>query len=246
MAVNASVNSWAVTIQTSSFTVIAKGIAVIFDTESLLVVSLAVAAILFALHYRRGSVLLLGAMAGDALLVEVTKTLVHSPRPTNMLVPDTGYSFPSGHATASIVFFGILTYLAWQRWNSSKVRAVTGGLGVAMGVLVGFDRIYLNVHWFSDVVGGYLLGAFWLTFAIAAFHYQRRKNLVKLIRYVVKAWQASGPSPSRGNCFDNLTLLQLGEEEIVSVLGHEFGHLRGRDPLWLYAFRRFSIFSGST
>jgi undecaprenyl-diphosphatase len=177
-AVDSNLNLWVVTIQTGSFTVIAKEIALVFDTKSLIVISLVVAAILFARHYLRGGVLLLGAMAGDALLVEVTKTLVRSPRPTNMLVADLGYSFPSGHATVSIVFLGILTYLAWQCWNSLKVRAATCGLDIAVVVLIGFDRIYLNVHWFSDVIGGYLLGAFWLTFAITAFRYQRRKKSI--------------------------------------------------------------------
>lgn len=174
-AVNANVNSWAVTIQTGSFTVIAKEIAVVFDTESLLVISLAVAVVLFARHCRRGSVLLLGAMAGEALLAEVIQTLVHSPRPTNMLVPTTGYSFPSGHVTASTVFFGILTYLAWQRCNSSKMRVAMGGLYAAVIALVSFDRIYLNVHWFSDVLGGCLLGLFWLTFSLWVFKHVEKQ-----------------------------------------------------------------------
>jgi membrane-associated phospholipid phosphatase len=172
--INANVNSWAASINTgslSSFIDAAKVIAVVFDAESLLVISLAVAAILFAMHYWRGSVLLLGAMAGYVVLVEIIKTLVYSPRPVNMLVPETDNSFPSGHVMGSVVFLGALTYLAWQRWNSSKTRLSTGGLYVAITALVGFDRIYLNVHWFSDVIGGCLLGAFWLTFSILVFRY---------------------------------------------------------------------------
>ena len=170
-SVDASVNSWAATVQTESFTVIAEGIAVLFDTESVLIISLAVAVVLVVRHYRRGSILLVGAMGGDVLLVEVAKSLFQVARPANMLVPDGGYSFPSGHATASMVFFGVLTFLAWQRWGSTKVKAATVGFDVAVTLLIGFDRIYLNVHWFSDVVGGYLLGAFWLTFVIMIFRY---------------------------------------------------------------------------
>lgn len=169
--VNANVNSWVASINAGSFTGAAKVIAMILDTEPLLVISLAVAAVLFTWHYRRDSILLLGAMAGDAFLVEITKTLVHSPRPLNMLVHETDYSFPSGHAAGSIVFFGVLTFLAWQHWNSSKARAWTSGLYVAITAAVDLDVLYLNVHWFSDVIGGCLLGAFWLTFSILLFRY---------------------------------------------------------------------------
>jgi undecaprenyl-diphosphatase len=167
--VNASVNSWAASINAGAFTGSAKVIAVILDTEPLFIISLAAAAVLFTLHYRRDVLLLLGAMVGDAFLVEITKTLVHSPRPVDMLIHETDYSFPSGHVTGSIVFFGVLTFLAWQHWNSSKARASTGGLYVAIVAAVDLDVLYLNVHWFSDVIGGCLLGAFWLTFSILVF-----------------------------------------------------------------------------
>jgi undecaprenyl-diphosphatase len=110
-------------------------------------------------------------MCIDALLVVAGKELFQSIRPTNMLIPETGYSFPSGHVTGSVVFFGVLTYLAWKHWESKKVKAATSGFYVALVVLVGFDRIYLNVHWFSDVVGAALLGAVVLTFAILVFRY---------------------------------------------------------------------------
>ena len=169
--VNANVNSWAASINNSFFTPVAEGIAFVFDFNALLVISLVVAVILFIYHYRRGSVLLLGAMATDAFLVAGFKEFVQSPRPVNMLIPETGYSFPSGHVTGSVVFFGILTYLAWKHWASKKVKTATGGFYVAMVVLVGFDRIYLNVHWFSDVVGATWLGAVVLTFAIVVFRY---------------------------------------------------------------------------
>jgi len=97
-------NSWAMSIQTGSFTAVAIVIAYIFDTISLAVISLILAVYLFYRNYRKYSVLLLAAMGGDALIVSIAKTVVHSPRPLNGLFYDTGFSFPSGHTTASIVF----------------------------------------------------------------------------------------------------------------------------------------------
>lgn len=166
--VDADVNFWAASIQTDAFTGVANGISIAFDTTALLVFSLVVAAVLFAKHYRRDSVLLLGAVAGDAVIVAVFKTVIMSPRPSNELLLD---SFPSGHVTGSVVFFGVLTYFVWKHWASVKVKMTTGGLYVAITALVGFDRVYLNVHWFSDVVGGCLIGVFWLAFSIWIFPY---------------------------------------------------------------------------
>jgi membrane-associated phospholipid phosphatase len=169
--VDGNVNFWAASIQTDAFTGVAKGISIAFDTTALLVFSLVVAAVLFMKHYRRDSVLLLGAMAGDAVIVAVFKTVLMSPRPWNELIPETGYSFPSGHVTGCVVFFGLLTYFVWTHCASIKVKTATGGLYVAITALVGFDRVYLNVHWFSDVVGGCLIGVFWLAFSIWIFQY---------------------------------------------------------------------------
>ena len=171
IVVDENVKNWAASIQTDAFAGITNGISIAFDTNTLLVFSLVVAVVLFAKHYRRDSMLLLGAMAGDAVIVAVFKTVIMSPRPLNALIPETGYSFPSGHVAGSVVFFGVLTYFVWKHWASVKVKTTTGGLYVAITALVGFDRVYLNVHWFSDVVGGFLIGLFWLGFSIWIFAY---------------------------------------------------------------------------
>ena len=173
-SINLNINSWIATIQNNSFTIVAEGIDIIFDTNSLLLISLAVAALLIIRKNLRGAVLLLAAMAGDALLVEIAKSFFHTSRPPNMLVHKLGYGFPSGHATGSVVFFGILTFLIWQHWNSAKVKVATSLLCVTAIVLIGFDRMYLNVHWFCDVIGGYLLGAFWLTLVLFIFFYAKK------------------------------------------------------------------------
>ncbi len=168
-SVNLSVNLWSASINNGFFTLPAQLIAVVFDTIALAAISLVVAILLVILHQRKYGLLLLGAMAGDALLVDLFKTVIISPRPLNGIVSETGYSFPSGHTTGSVVFFGILTYFVWKNWGSTKIKALTGGLYISVTAVVGFDRIYLNVHWFSDIAGGVFLGAFWLTFCILLF-----------------------------------------------------------------------------
>jgi undecaprenyl-diphosphatase len=136
-------------------------IAYSFDTIVLLPLSSLVAVYSFLKGYRRFAFLFAGSMGGIAVLVTIVKALVHSPRPS-----EAGFSFPSGHVTSTVVFFGLLIYFVWQHWKSPKVRILSSLFFVTIEVLIGFSRVYLNVHWFSDIIGGYLLGSFWLTFSI--------------------------------------------------------------------------------
>ena len=164
-----TVNSWVPTIHSGWATPIAIAISYVFDTYSLLILSLTIAGYLFYKNYRPHSLLLLVAMGGNAAFVALFKTLVQSPRPLNGVIIDTGYSFPSGHTAGSIVFCGILAYFAWNHWKTTKPRTLLITSTVLITTVVGFDRLYLNVHWFSDVLGGCLLGLFWLTFSILLF-----------------------------------------------------------------------------
>lgn len=168
-SIDASVNLWIPSIQSSDLTFFAKGIAVVFDTTSLVIFSLVISGILFLKHYKPHGLLLLVAMGGDGLIVSILKSLEHVARPTNGIFYNTGFSYPSGHSAGCIVFGGILAYFAWRHWQSTRSKALIGiGMGTVVGV-VGFDRVYLNVHWFSDVLGGWLFGAFWLLSAVLVF-----------------------------------------------------------------------------
>jgi undecaprenyl-diphosphatase len=168
--INLSVNLWSASVNTGFFTTTAKAISVAFDATVLLAMSIIITSFLFIFNHRRYSFLLLGAMAGDALLVEFFKTIIASPRPLNGVIVETGYSFPSGHTASSVVLFGVLAYFAWKHWDTMKARVLTRGLYVSIVVVVGFDRIYLNMHWFSDVLGAVFLGAFWVAFSIWLFN----------------------------------------------------------------------------
>jgi membrane-associated phospholipid phosphatase len=168
-SIDLTVNLWIPTIRSDGLTFLAEGIALVFDTTSLVLISLVISGILVLKNYKPQGLLLLGAMAGDALIVSATKTLEQVARPTNGILPDSGFSYPSGHSAGCIVFMGVLAYFAWQHWQSRRSKIVIGaGLGVTVAG-VGFDRVYLGVHWLSDVLGGWLFGAFWLVFVILFF-----------------------------------------------------------------------------
>jgi membrane-associated phospholipid phosphatase len=73
-----------------------------------------------------------------------------------------------------LVFCGLLAYFAGQHWKGTKARYLLAVSSVTITAIVGFDRIYLNVHWFSDVLGGCMLDIFWLAFSILAFKYLKK------------------------------------------------------------------------
>ncbi len=169
--INLSVNLWSASINNGFFTLPAQIISIAFDTVSLVILSIVLAVFLFVFHYRRFGLLLLGAMAGDLFLVQLFKTIIMSPRPLNPISVASGYSFPSGHATSCVIFFGVLTYFVWKNWGSAIVKASTGLFYVSITSVVSFDRIYLNVHWLSDILGSIFLGAFWVALCILLFNH---------------------------------------------------------------------------
>ncbi len=152
--IDKNVNLWAITIQSNAATVLAKGVAFTFDTATLIAASAVISIYLFLKNYRAESLLLLGAMAGDAFFVGLFKNIIKSARPINAIATEIGYSFPSGHSTIAIIFIGLIVFFALQYWKSNKAKFSLGALLAGLAFMVGFDRLYLNVHWFSDVLGG--------------------------------------------------------------------------------------------
>jgi undecaprenyl-diphosphatase len=157
-AVDYSINLWVPSIQQSFLTEAAKLVSFVFGTYVMFAATIVTAAYLALKNNLGKSMLLLGAMGTEAIAVAGVKSLVSSSRPLNGLSAESGFSFPSGHTVGSIVFCGIIAYFAWQHWKTPQPRAVAITLFATISSIVGFDRLYLNVHWFSDILGGANLG----------------------------------------------------------------------------------------
>lgn len=101
--------------------------------------------------------LITGSYTISGLVVLTSKLLVRRPRPLVALIDiPKSYSFPSGHTLTSIVFYMVLWYLLTKNTNRFN-KAVFFSLFILLAILVGFSRIYLGVHFFSDVIGGLIL-----------------------------------------------------------------------------------------
>ena len=136
-----------------------------------------------------------GAWIGSAILTDTVKALIDRARPpaTEWIGTASGGSFPSGHTSDSVAVYGILAALvaASTPYWSRKVGLWAGALIV--WVVVGITRLYLGVHWLTDVLGGYALGGLWLFSYLTVIHSVDR---VARQRAVQRSAPAT-PSPER-------------------------------------------------
>ena len=147
------------------------------DREVLIAIGVAVAV---GLLWRRHTGLALGwllTLGGNALLNPALKDIFARARPvhTHGLAFEDGYSFPSGHSSGSMVVYGMLLYLALQllppRWHAPAVMAA-----IAVILTTACSRIFLQVHFASDVAAGLLSGGTWLLVCVSSAEYARHRK----------------------------------------------------------------------
>lgn len=135
----------------------------------------AVFLILFMLRYRLEAYALLLSAAGGQLLNVTLKWLIGRPRPTSQLVnifTEAGfYSFPSGHVTHYVAFYGLLGIFAYTLLRNSPVRIAVVSLCGLLVLLVGLSRIYLGAHWASDVTAAYIGASVWMLFVLGRYRH---------------------------------------------------------------------------
>ncbi|HEX4604184.1 MAG TPA: phosphatase PAP2 family protein [Candidatus Angelobacter sp.] len=152
---------------------------------NVLIVELLIAFAVFAkLRWRRAAVWLGVAMAGSLLLDLTLKYLYHRARPTAYFgTAPHSYSFPSGHALCSFCFYGVMAGLLSARIKSLPLRILTWLAAAALVIAIGLSRIYLGVHYPSDVLAGYLAATVWVGTVIVLDHVRKvRKGARQKIR----------------------------------------------------------------
>ncbi len=127
---------------------------------------------------RQKSAALMFAIAclGGAILNTGLKLVFTKPRPElwHRLIVETSYSYPSGHALGSMVLYGMIAYILSQRYPkfSSIIYVVAAGLILA----ICFSRLYLGVHWPTDIMAGLGIGLLWLVICISMLKLQRLRE----------------------------------------------------------------------
>ncbi len=166
LKLDSTINSLMQPIETNFLVSFSEYLGIIFSTSVLLV-----AIVLLSIYHwfkkeRKDSIFSLLTILLGVSSVFIIKNLVHRARPINMLVNEIDFSFPSGHSTLSLLFFGMIIYFVLKKSSSRKVKLTTTLFLTLTIIVIAFSRLLLNVHWFTDVLGGFSLGLFILTFCI--------------------------------------------------------------------------------
>mgnify|MGYP002533262247 CR=1 FL=1 len=112
---------------------------------------------------------ILSNVAIVTVLNQLIKRILQRPRPTEYrIIEETGYSFPSGHSMISMAFYGYLIYLIYKYVKNKYIKWISIILLSLLICLIGISRIYLGVHYTSDVLGGFLISISYLIIYISA------------------------------------------------------------------------------
>ena len=125
-------------------------------------ISITIALLLFLKNKKIGIAIAINLIVSTVLNL-VLKHIVQRPRPTEYrMISETGYSFPSGHSMVSMAFYGLLIYLIYKQVENIKLK---WGLIIALSIVIvtiGISRIYLGVHYTSDVLAGFTISVSYL------------------------------------------------------------------------------------
>lgn len=132
--------------------------------------------ILWIRHHIVEGIMLVVCSGGSGLMTLLLKSIVMRIRPDMMpVIVETGYSFPSGHSVTAVCFYGYLAYLCYRYGKTDIARYGGVVLSITMIVMIGISRIYLGVHYPTDVIGGYIGGMMWLSLSILLLEIIQKK-----------------------------------------------------------------------
>jgi len=137
-------------------------IAIITEPLYLLILAILTSATLFLKNKKPQAYLLFLTSIFTAATIKILKALIQSPRPISNLIQETGFSFPSGHTTFAVVFFGLLTYIFTK--PKHKIPAIITSTIII--IIIALSRLYLQVHYLTDIIGGLITGTIILTLSI--------------------------------------------------------------------------------
>lgn len=170
-----TVNHWLNLLRSEYYTKIFLAVTAL-GGSSVIIGLLIIAGLLFWLSNKKTFIApLFISVAGSNLVSDLSKLFFQRPRPLNPVYFETTFSFPSGHATAAIAYYGFLIYFCFKNTKRSLNRAIFMAGGLFLMIAIGFSRLYLGVHYLSDVIAGYLLGGLWLTLGIILAEYSLKK-----------------------------------------------------------------------
>ena len=148
-------NEIAVNIESPALTSFSKFINLVFEPIILIIILLGISIYLFFYSSRKKGIILAGITIFTAAIVTILKSIIQKARPENAIIESSSFSFPSGHSTLAVIFLGSLIYL----FTKGKTRKNAIIISTPIILIVGLTRIYLRVHFLTDVIAGIVLGS---------------------------------------------------------------------------------------
>ena len=126
-------------------------------------------------------------------LMFALKYVFHRSRPMIPLLEEAkGLSFPSGHALMSVTFYGLIIYIIFKTIKNKELKWSLISMLLLLILIIGFSRIYLRVHYASDVMAGYCIGFLWLAFTVHLLNKIEKYSIQKLEQTIEGPSLASG------------------------------------------------------
>lgn len=182
--VDSTMHTRARTMRSPGATLFFTAVTHIGSPVGLLIIVLAVSVVLvMRKRWRWLAYLLVTSLAGSLLNIGL-KAYYARARPDLMeaVRHASGYSFPSGHSMGTAIVFGALCYLATRALPHRNAKAASVALATTMILAVAASRVYLGVHWISDVAAGIGAGLLWVTVTTVAYETSRRVRMVRALR----------------------------------------------------------------
>lgn len=152
------------TLRNPTLTIIMKYITKLSDTLFIIIFSLILTLLFyFKLDKKKIAMLIPANLVTVALINQILKFIIQRERPVGYrIIEMSGYSFPSGHAMVSMAFYGLLIYIIYHLVKNKHARTSLIVLNIIIIILIGISRIYLGVHYLSDIITGYSISIIYL------------------------------------------------------------------------------------
>ena len=174
--VDVRVANWLHDHATPGWTAFFENVTRLGNVSTLLVVVLLAAVVLWRKGWRGELELLVLAAVGAEILTTGLKLGFERERPffSDPLATESTYSFPSGHASVSLAVYGTLGYIAARHLPTRPTQLVALAAAAGLVLLIGFSRLYLGVHFLSDVIAGFSVGLAWIALCVVLLHLRLR------------------------------------------------------------------------
>lgn len=176
MMMDRPINQWVVSIRTPLLNKLMFLMTLTGNWQMIVWGSVLAAVLLIVAKKRRYLTAMILSNVSALIFIEAAKNIIGRARPpvANALITESGFSFPSGHSYFAVVFYGLMTYFWVRHFHQKWAKTGMFVLGSGFILMLAVSRIYLGVHWTTDVVAGISLSLAWLSVTVAYIEYKRR------------------------------------------------------------------------